>query len=85
MYMYSHFKYINDMNRNNQRKLLPTVRIIENDREANSDLESLLVSSVRYDTVLNSQVESHVDVPQTTSPIMGSLIKKNRNSNVYVE
>lgn len=73
------------MNRNNQRKILPTVRIIENDREGNSDLESLLVSSVRYDTVFNSQVESHVDAPQSPSPIMGSLIKKNRSSNVYIE
>jgi hypothetical protein len=32
MYICDYFEYINDMNRNNQRKLLTTVRIIENDR-----------------------------------------------------
>jgi len=87
------FGIINDMNRNNQRKIQPTIRIIEHDKENNSDLESLLVSSVRYDTVLNSQAESHLDAPHTppsvppsVSPsIMGSLIRKNKCSNVYVE
>ena len=42
------------------------------------------MSSVRYDTLLNSQLDSHANLPHSPSP-SGSLIKKTKGSNVFIE
>lgn len=73
-----------------QRKIKSSKLTFENEKEntSGSDLESLLVSSVRYDSHFPHQnvVESQgPEAKSKPSQVQQSLIKKQYVSNVYIE
>lgn len=73
-----------------QRKIKSSKPIFENDKEntSGSDLESLLVSSIRYDYQAPSQSMASLqgnELKSKPSQVQQSQIKKQYVSNVYIE